>query len=501
MPTGGGQLPPRRQAAVGALAAAIALGFGWGLHRAIVDVPFAPFALADRIVRLTPGLVATWMIDHLQHAAKTLLAGGSVAALVGGGAAIAVWLGPRATQAAAGFGVLALAAGLLEPVDGGALGAAAGATVAGAGYGLSIVAIATIARAGPRWWQRPIDPARRHALTRVAELLAAGVALNALAAVIGGPERVRLLGFTPLPRRRRPPFPQVPRLTPEVTAVGDHYIVDIDISKPVVDVASWRLRVHGLVQRPLALGFEELQRRFKLVSEYAVLTCISNQVGGPLVGNSLWEGVRLRDLLDAAGASPGAWGLEVNCADGYSAGIPFAAAHHEGSIAAIAQDGQPLTREHGFPCRLRVPALYGMLNPKWVTEIRVVQRPFVGYWAQQGWSRTAVVHTEARIDTPDSARAGEPTWIAGVAWAGIRGIAKVEISADGGGSWSRAELREPLSPFAWTQWAYRWTPPRSGRYDVLCRATDRRHQTQDVVLRPPHPAGASGYPRRTVRVT
>jgi DMSO/TMAO reductase YedYZ molybdopterin-dependent catalytic subunit len=500
MPRGSSQPPRSSRAAAGLLASALALGFDWGLHRAITDVPFAPFALADRIVRLTPGSIATWMIDHLHHAAKTLLAGGSVVALLMGGAGVAL-LVRRGPRAAAAFGALVLTVGALEPVQATLWGAVAGGAIVGAGYGLALAALGALAIARVAPWRRPLDPGRRRALARLGELLLAGAALNALAPLIGGQQRVRLLEFAATPLRGRPSFPRIGQLTPEVTSVADHYIVDIDISKPVVDAGSWRLSVDGLVKRPLALGFDQLQERFELVSEYAVLACISNPVGGPLVGNSLWEGVRLRDLLDAARTSPQAWGLEVKCADGYSAGIPLAAARHEASMVAIAQDGQSLTREHGFPCRLRVPALYGMLNPKWVTEVRVVQKPYVGYWAQQGWSRTAVVRTEARIDTPGSARAGEPIWIAGIAWAGIRGIAEVEVSTDGGQSWHQALLHEPLSPWAWTQWAYRWTPSQPGRHELLCRATDRQHHIQDAMTRPPHPTGASGYPRRVVSVT
>lgn len=501
MGTPSGRQPSRgKRAAVGALAAAVALGLEWGLHRAIVDVPFAPFALADRIVRLTPGSVATWMIDHLHHGAKTLLAGGCVAALLAAGALMAAVLARRPSRCAAAFALLAFVIGVLEPVQVSVWGAAAGAALAGVGYGTAIAALKAMTVAPGAPWRRPVDPARRRALALLAELLTGAAALNALAPLLGGAQRVHLLGFTSSPHPRRHPFPEIAGLTPEVTAVADHYIVDIDIDKPTVNASAWQLRVDGLVQHPLALGFDQLQERFELASEYAVLTCISNPVGGPLVGNSLWEGVRLRDLLDAAGASAQAWGLEVTCADGYSAGIPLAAARHHASIAAIAQDGQPLTVEHGFPCRLRVPALYGMLNPKWVTEIHVVQRPFVGYWAQQGWSRTAVVRTESRIDTPDRARTGAPTWIAGVAWAGVRGVAEVHVSTDGGRSWQPAVLHEPLSPWAWTQWAYRWTPPRPGRYEFMCRATDRQGQVQDSRTRPPHPTGASGYPHRAITV-
>jgi hypothetical protein len=142
-----------------------------------------------------------------------------------------------------------------------------------------------------------------------------------------------------------------------------------------------------------------------------------------------------------------------------------------------------------------------MLNPKWVESIDLVDRPYRGYWAQQGWSATAVVRTQSRIDTPSRARASEPTWIAGVAWAGIRGIAGVDVSTDGGRSWQAARLHEPLSRWAWTQWAYRWTPPRPGRYTVASRATDGTGAVQDAQRRLPHPSGASGYHRVEIAVT
>jgi DMSO/TMAO reductase YedYZ molybdopterin-dependent catalytic subunit len=158
----------------------------------------------------------------------------------------------------------------------------------------------------------------------------------------------------------------------------------------------------------------------------------------------------------------------VRCADGYSARISLAAGRHPSALVVIAQDGQALAREHGFPCRLRLPALYGMLNPKWVTSIELVDHAYRGYWAQHGWSATAVVRTESRIDTPHRARVGEPSWIAGVAWAGIRGIRAVQVSLDEGRSWQPARLHTPLSRWAWTQWAYRWTP--GGRVANRCCA-------------------------------
>lgn len=487
------------RAASGALGALAALAFTWGLHRALVQVPFAPYSIADRIVRLTPGDIGTYLIDHLHRAAKPLLAATCIAAMASAGAAIRA-LSPHSPRAAAAsFSAVALIAGLLAPLQRSVWGSALGAAAAGASYLITLIALRDLAvmRAEPH---REPDPVRRQVLTRLAALLLGGGALNAVAPLLGTSSAARLLGFASPPRERRRAFPQISGLTPEITSVADHYIVDIDISTPVLDAPSWQLHVGGLVQRPLALGFNDLQRRFELVSEYAVLTCISNPIGGPLVGNSLWEGVRLRQLLDAAGASRSAWGLRVSCADGYTAGIPLEAALHAGSLVAIAQDGQPLTRDHGFPCRLRIPALYGVLNPKWVTDIEVVRAPFAGYWAQQGWSPTAVVRTESRIDTPTRARAGEPTWIAGIAWAGERGVSGVEVSTDAGRSWLPAQLHQPLSPWAWTQWAYHWTPAVPGRYTLVCRATDRLGRIQDARPRPPHPSGASGYPARTVAV-
>jgi DMSO/TMAO reductase YedYZ molybdopterin-dependent catalytic subunit len=490
-----------RRATLGALAAGAALTFDWGLHRAVEQAPFAPFALADRVVRLTPGSVATYMIDHLQHAAKLLLAAGCVAGVIAAGAVFAVVAARRPARAAQAFGTVVVIAGLLAPVASSDWGSALAAALTGATYGASLAALRALAPGRTRPAPDGPDLTRRRALIRLGEIVLAGGVLNAVGPVIGARSSVHLLDFARAAPARRRPFPRIAGLTPEVTSVADHYVVDIDVDPPVVDVGSWRLRVGGLVQLPLSLGFDALQRRFDLVSEYAVLTCVSNPVGGPLVGNSLWEGVRLRELLDAAGASGQAWGLAVSCVDGYTAGIPLAAARHAGSLVAIAQDGQPLTADHGFPCRLRIPGLYGMLNPKWVTGIRVVDTPFVGYWARQGWSPTGVVRTECRIDTPDRAGAGTTAWIAGIAWAGLRGISAVEVSTDAGLSWQPAALHQPLSPWAWTQWAYRWTPPAPGRYSLLARAIDGLGGLQDARTRPPHPSGASGYPTRTVEVT
>jgi DMSO/TMAO reductase YedYZ molybdopterin-dependent catalytic subunit len=404
-------------------------------------------------------------------------------------------------RAAAVWGVVLLAAGVAAPVDRSLPGALGAAVLGAVPYGLSLGALRRPRRPAP-----VVDEGRRRVIAAIAgittSVVVAGHPLGRAAGwLVGTPRPLRTLGLPRAQIPSRPPFPKIAGLTREITSVAEHYVVDIDINLPAIDGPSWRLGVGGLVERPLEVGFLELQRDFPLVEEISVLTCISNAVGGPLVGNSRWEGVRLAELLHRVGPKPGATGLAVRCADGYSAGIPLAAAQHPGALVAIAQDGEALTREHGFPCRLRLPALYGMLNPKWVISIEVIDHRYLGYWAQQGWSPTAVVRTESRIDTPRTATAGASTWIAGVAWAGIRGIARVEVSTDSERTWQDAALHRPVSPWAWTQWAYRWTPPGRGGYLVSCRATDGAGTRQDAVRRPSHPTGASGYHQLAISVS
>jgi DMSO/TMAO reductase YedYZ molybdopterin-dependent catalytic subunit len=187
--------------------------------------------------------------------------------------------------------------------------------------------------------------------------------LNAVAPLLAAEPSASLRDFAPARRPRRARWPSVAGLTQEITSVADHYIVQIDITPPVIDASSWRLAVGGLVRRPLALTFDELQRRFEPVSEYAVLTCISNPVAGPLVGNSLWGGVRLIDLLDAAGASPRAWGLAVSCADGYTAGIPLPAARHPGHLSRSPRTACPSAATTAFPAASGSPHCTGCSTP------------------------------------------------------------------------------------------------------------------------------------------
>lgn len=490
----------------GTVAGALALALLWAANSLEPAVPFAPLSLAERAVRATPGDIATFFIERFEHRALTLLACAATASFLLlcsllGRLARSVGGGPYAAGATLAAAIAA--ASLAAPVAPAALPALAAAVGAG---GVYAVALAWLLELEALEADPSFDASRRRALVALASGAAAvallGTLLGRLVQRVAGPDTHVAVRppDQPAVALRRPPFPRVPGLSPETTSVAGHYVVDIDLVDPVVEADNWTLTVGGLVDERLAIGFQELQTRFTLVEEQSVLTCISNEVGGPLVGSSAWTGVRLREVLAAVRPAAAAVDVVFRCADGYSASIPLDLARTDSVLLAIAQNGRPLAQAHGFPCRVRAPALYGVKNAKWLEEIEIVPFDQRSYWTERGWTDAGVVRTQSRIDTPREARRGEPTWIAGVAWAGTRGIAGVEVSLDGGRSWSDTLLRQPLSSLAWTQWAYSWTPARRGAHVLSCRATDGRGQSQDRRQRRPHPSGASGYHEVEVQV-
>ncbi|MGH2655458.1 MAG: molybdopterin-dependent oxidoreductase [Actinomycetota bacterium] len=496
------EVPARRLALSGFLAGGLTLSFLWAANRIEASVPFPPISLAERVIRLTPGDVATFFIDSLGENAMRLLTAGSVLGFLAFFAMlprVLVVTGRSRPYLAGGVvAVSSAAAGLAAPMTP-PLAATAAASL-GAG-GLYAVSLAWLLEPGDaRRLGVRADPSRRRALALIAGAGAAfavgGAVLGRIVRRLAGPNTDVALRAPDEPALRPPPgaLPEVPGLSPRVTGVGEHYVVDIDLIDPVVEAGGWTLAIRGRVHEPLDLGFADLQSRFTLVEESSVLVCISNPVGGDLVGSSNWTGVRLRDVLAAAGLHGDAVEVVFRCADGYSASLPVSAGLDPSVLVAIGQNGRPLAWEHGFPCRVRAPAFYGVKNAKWVEAVEVLARPYDDYWTRRGWSELAVVRTQSRIDTVgNEPAAGRPTWIAGVAWAGGRGLSRVEVSVDGGQSWTPASLAAPLSALAWTRWAYRWTPERRGRYRVACRAADGEGRLQDAVARPPHPSGASGY--------
>ena len=500
----------RRRARIsGALASAVALALLWSISGLSKSVSFPPTAIASAVVRETPGDVATFFIELLGHWAMRLVTLGALAGalLVGAEVFARTLRNHRPMPIVAGIlvaGAAALAA-LVEPsAQARVLPTTLALCAAAATY--AVVAAGVYEHLSA---PHELDPGRRRALgigagAAIAIALGGGVIGWFARRFGGGPDRdVKLVApVQPATIPDRGPFPDVGGLSPEVTSAADHYVVDINFLKPSVEAEGWTLTVKGLIDNPLELDFSSLQRRFEIVEDYSVLTCISNEVGGPLVGHSSWQGVRLRDVLEEARVRAGTVDISFKAADGYTDSIPLAVAMDPAVIVAVAQNGEPLTQEHGFPCRVRVPAIYGMKNVKWLEEIEAVGYDYKGYWMLRGWSDRAIVKTQSRIDvTPDEPVASEQYWIAGVAWAGDRGISRVEVSADGGDSWDDAQLRDPVAQASWRLWVYRWTPQESGGHEVACRAVDGNGEIQSAATAPPHPAGASGYHTVEVEVS
>jgi DMSO/TMAO reductase YedYZ molybdopterin-dependent catalytic subunit len=351
-----------------------------------------------------------------------------------------------------------------------------------------------------------LGPTRRELLRAAvgaAGLLATGLVIRRLSGGFGDPggrPLARPAGAPPIRVVTPPPDRDVGAfairgLTPEVTPNRLHYVVDTSIIDPDVEVRSWRLRVDGLVGQPLELGYDELLA-MAAIEQYVTLQCISNVVGGDLVGTAKWTGVPLRAVLArAGGVAPQAVRVAFHAVGGYTDSLPLAKALDPATVVAYGMNGRSLPRAHGYPARVIVPGIYGMKNVKWLQRVEVVDYDYRGYWQRaDGWDNLAEVKTASRIDVPaELAAVGGGAVVAGVAWAGDRGIRRVEVSADDGRTWNRAVLRRELAPAAWRQWRLPWRPRGSDRVVLRVRAVDGRGDLQTAQEQPPHPSGASGY--------
>jgi len=243
-----------------------------------------------------------------------------------------------------------------------------------------------------------------------------------------------------------------------------------------------------------------------VVEQYNTLECVSNFVGGNLIGTAQWTGVRLKDVLSNAGVLSSAVYVIFKSVDGYSVGIPMDRAMLEGTLLAFEMNGSPLPTEHGYPLRAIVPGLYGMNNAKWITSIEAVNDTYEGYWQQRGWVEDAMYQTGSSIVIPGDAQVNSVFGIggatdvklgvvpiAGLAFGGDRGISKVEVSTDGGQTWTVSSLMDPLSNYTWVFWSAEWNPPGTGNYSLQVRATDGQGNLQTAVITQPFPNGATGY--------
>ena len=340
----------------------------------------------------------------------------------------------------------------------------------------------------------------------------------AAAAVVGGDigrallDRVSVAAarakvLLPHPRRPAPPLPAgsslaVEGISPLVTPNDSFYRIDTALSVPQVDPDHWTLKVLGRVDHPFELTFAEVLA-MPMVEEYVTLQCVSNEVGGPLVGNAKWLGVPLPMLLDRAGIQKGADQIVGRSVDDFTAGCPTSAMlDGRTALLAVGMNGEPLPTKHGFPARLIVAGLYGYVSAtKWVTQLEATTfSDYDAYWVPRGWAQQGPIKTESRIDVPrgNGTLAAGTIAIAGVAWAPTRGIKAVEVQIDND-PWQHAALATAINGDTWRQWSYQW-PAIQGTHQIRVRATDGTGAVQSADEEPPPPNGASGYHTIVVQV-
>lgn len=294
----------------------------------------------------------------------------------------------------------------------------------------------------------------------------------------------------------------VPGISPLVTPNADFYRIDTALTVPQIDPAEWELRIHGLVDREVRIGWEELLA-LPLEESYTTLLCVSNPTGGPLAGNALWLGYPVRLLLERAGVHPAADMVLSRSIDGFTASTPLEALTDErNAIFAVGMNGEPLPAEHGFPVRMVVPGLYGYVSAtKWVVELEVTRfEDAIAYWTARGWAPHGPIKLGSRIDVPrpgDELPSGEVV-IAGVAWQPHTAITGVEVRIDEG-PWMPADLAPAISEDTWVQWSYRWDAP-SGEHLIRCRAINADGEVQTERTAAPAPNGATGHHRVTVYI-
>jgi len=480
-------------------------GFAWGVTAGLALVALMylaqlllglrplPQLLSQPLLSLMPGPVFGFLIDTLQHAGKVVEELGLIVAMVVGlgilGSAWALagrrWQSQYLALGFAGIGWLVVTAILLPLSGAGFLGLNDGPAtpLIWAALFAAYSVVLQLARGSSA--PEPADAGRRRFLGTVPITIGA-LSLGVLAFRLA-PDWYSAI-FNPPEAGLRGP-------SPEITPVANFYVVSKNFSDPVIDAQGWTLSVGGMVDRPMRLSLSDL-RALPGASEYVTMECISNNVGGELMSTGSFTGVRLRELLAVAGPKPqGTW-VAFKARDGYSESVPISLVNAAPEIlVAYDLDGAPLPSSHGYPARMIIPGHYGMKGPKWLDSIELVNHESGGYWEQQGWDHNAVVKTTSRIDMPkdgDVLKIGAIS-ISGVAFAGTRGISKVEYSTDGGSTWVTAPFGAPLSPLTWVLWKADWTAAKEGAYTLVVRATDGTGAMQSRANAASYPSGAAGY--------
>jgi DMSO/TMAO reductase YedYZ molybdopterin-dependent catalytic subunit len=467
-------------------------------------------AVGGAFIDLTPPWLKDFATSTFGTSDKLVLLGGSavvlaaLCAIAGIATARGRFRGPWVVLA---LGTVAAIAALTRP-DATILSVLPSATAAIVGALVLSALVDRLETAG-----RPGDGPDRRALLRTVGVVAgSGAVALAAGRVLGsntrGADSSRAEIRLPAPAEPEPALPSgvevgVPGVAPFRVPADQFYRIDTALFVPRLRAEDWHLRIHGLVAREMRLTYAALLAG-GLVERDITLTCVSNEVGGDLIGNATWLGLPIGPLLRQAGPRPEADMVLSTSADGFTVGTPLAAlTDGRDAILAVGMNGAPLPVEHGFPVRMVVPGLYGYVSAtKWVVDLFVTRFDReVAYWTPRGWAERAPIKTESRIDVPrDGARlAPGRVAVAGVAWAQHRGIERVEVRVDTG-PWQEARLGAEASIDTWRQWVLPWDAA-SGRHTLQVRATDSTGVPQTGVQAPPAPNGATGWHTITVEVT
>jgi DMSO/TMAO reductase YedYZ molybdopterin-dependent catalytic subunit len=488
--------------------------------RVLSGVTSLPEVVAEGVLMNMPGALFSAVLDSLQHAAKPLFyVAVGIGVLIVGGVLGRVYASEPSWQQTAkivggvwlvtGIGVYTvLGAGIFGqhlqagPIwHGGSLLVVVGVFGVALSETYTLLARRALQAVGTN---QPPDESRRTLLRNAVAAVVATLATGAAWRLISGIDSGAAGGQAIAPEAAAAPNPapfDVNGIAPEVTPTGTFYTVSKNFIDPSVAVGGWRLKIDGLVDRPMELTYDQL-KALPASEGYYTLMCISNEIGGDLWGNGLWRGVKLKYLLELAGVHTDGAKAVFTGADDYKDSVALQRALNPETLLAWEMNGQPLRSEHGFPARLLIPGIYGMKNVKWLNGISIVANDFRGFWQTQGWDDAAPYQIEARIDAPRGRESVAPGLLAvgGVAFAGDRGIQSVEISTDAGQTWTPAQVKPGLSGNTWQLWRGDVQVDHATR-EIRVRATDGLGHPQTRTPAPPFPSGATGYHTITIAVS
>ncbi|MGH3677704.1 MAG: molybdopterin-dependent oxidoreductase [Mycobacterium sp.] len=489
----------------GIAAAAVALGVTQLLAAFVGPGADARTAVGSAVIDLTPGPVKEWAIQTFGMADKLVLSVLVLVVIAVIAALTATWETRRVPVGSAAIVAAGIAGCVAVLSRAGATTADIVPTVVGTACGVAVLRLLIFVRFTDEQDEPDtVDRGRRLSLVTLGFLGAgaltgvAGVVLSRLMTSVAGDREAFALpavdvGATPVPPTVQPKGVALPSF---ITSNTDFYRIDTALSVPQLSRTDWQLNIHGMVDREITYRFEDLER-FDVVEKVVTLTCVSNPVGGDLIGNASWTGYRVRDVLAGAGIHRDADMVLSTSIDGFTVGTPVdALTDGRDALLAIGMNGEPLPTQHGYPARLVVPGLYGYVSAtKWVVDLEVTRFDRAqAYWTRLGWSARGPIKTESRIDVPRSGQnvARGPVTFGGVAWAQNRGVRAVEVRIDDG-DWQPAQLGASYSNDTWRLWSFPWRAESPGAHTITVRATDNTGEVQTSEQADPVPDGATGW--------